>query len=147
MTAEGPRLVLWRSPTPARLPAVALGSADRKSGPARLWPTGGGGKLFSLQGLFTQREGQREPPRLFNVYFAWGDRVSEGPTVSVALRDLVSGRLPTVAGVGGSAPQRLDAARRILAQADSALAAHDMERFGRLYDQLRRLLAPTYRPE
>lgn len=104
---------------------------------------------MSLQALFTQRAGQREAPRLFNVYLSWGERVAEGPTVDMALRDLVSGRLPSVAGVGagGTAAQRLEAARLLLAQADSALARGDMERFGRLYEDLRRLLAPTNRPD
>ena len=104
---------------------------------------------MSLQALFTQRSGQREPPRLFNVYLSWGDRVAEGPTVDLALRDLVSGRLPSGSGIGagGTPAQRLEAARRLMTQADSALSRGDMQRFGRLYDDLRRLLAPTNRPD
>ena len=67
-------------------------------------------------------------------------------TAASALRDLLALRLP--AGRPGASPaERWDAARRLLAQADSALAAGDFERFGRLYAQLKRLLAPTIRPD
>ncbi|MBI1966438.1 MAG: UPF0182 family protein [Gemmatimonadetes bacterium] len=151
VTRDGPRLVLWRPRSDDHLPAPLLGSPETKPGALRLWPTGGA--LLSLQALFAQRAGQREPPRQLRVYLSWGARVGDGLTAASALRDLLAVRLPP-GGVGATPAERWDAARRLLAQADSALAAGDFERFGRLYAELKRLfdlgrreLAPTFRPE
>lgn len=149
MAPEGPRLVLWRPQEGDSLPPLLLGSPETAAGTLRIWPARE--SLFSLQVLFAQRPEQREPPRLEKVFVSWGSRGGEGKTLAAALRDLQAPRLAS--GADGTPAERLDAARRLLAQADSALAAGDFETFGRVYRQLKRLLgagrrelAPTIRP-
>ncbi|MGH7569128.1 MAG: hypothetical protein ACREL9_09195, partial [Gemmatimonadales bacterium] len=60
-----------------------------------------------------------------------------------ALRDLAASG-PPAGGLPAdtSLAARWAAAQRLAAAADSALAAGDLVRFGRLYAELRRLLAP-----
>lgn len=147
-----PRLVLWRPRLAGdRLPAALGGSPETAAGTLRFWPAGG--SLLSLQALYDQKAGSRDPPRLKQVYVSWGGREGSGMTAASALRDLVAGRLAPGAADQASA-QQWEQARRLLAQADSALAAGDFERFGRIYADLKRLfrvgrreLAPTIRPD
>src|SRR5439155_1064019 len=68
----------------------------------------------------------------------------EGPTPAQALRDLLATGASR-ASRDTSLAARWEAARRLVAQADSALAAGDMEAFGRLYDALKQLLGVARR--
>jgi hypothetical protein len=87
------------------------------------------------------------------VYVSWRERLGEGIDPAAAWSGLeAGGRGPEEAA---AAPADLwDQARRLLAEADSALRAGDVERFGRVYAELHRLfgldrgqLAPAERPQ
>jgi uncharacterized protein len=135
--ADGPRLFFWRPSPPTRLPGPVLGSPQTAPGVLRLWLAGGA--LVSEQALFAQAATDGEPPRLLQSYVTWGDGAGAGPTPALALRDLFA-TAPSRTGRDTSLTARWDAARRLAAQADAALAAGDLEAFGRLYDQLKQLL-------
>jgi hypothetical protein len=150
MTATGPRLLLWRPQPPVRLPGLLVGSADDAPGVPRFWTVGG--RLFSQQAKFAQRATEGAPRGLKEVYVNWGERAGVGPTPGAALEDLlVSGGVRSFGDTSLAA--RWAEARRLAAQADAALAAGDLEAFGRYYKQLtellelgRRTLAPTIGP-
>ncbi len=144
MTSDGPRLALW-TPVFTRLPAPVYGSAATAPGELRLWTLGGA--LVSVQALFFEPEGGATTPRIDTVYLSWGDRKGGAATRAAALRAL----LVAVPGALGdtSLGARWIAARRLAEQADSALAAGDLEGFGKLFARLadflgvkRRQLAP-----
>jgi len=137
MAAQGPVLINWRPETPARLPAPVLGSPQVKAGPERLWVVEG--EPFALQAQFDETAGQ--PPRLRYAWISWGERTGAGGNARIALRDLIA-----AGDRGAPTAEQWDEARRLLAQADSALAVGDVERFGRLYAALKRLLAPSTKP-
>jgi hypothetical protein len=146
MTPGGPVLSVWRPDVAVRLPPPVLGAPHLRAGPERLWLVEG--VLFALQAQFEEPAVLGEPPRLRGAWASWGDRSGAGSTARRALQDLLSAgeREPPSA-------ERWEEARRLLAQADSALAAGDVERFGRLYAALkqvlavgRRQLAPPGRP-
>ena len=145
MTPDGPQLSLW-TPVFARLPAPLYGSAATSPGELRLWAAGGA--LVSAQALFFQPEGAATAPRLDTVYLSWGDRKGGAATRAAALRNLLAS-MPG-AQDDTSLGARWIAARRLAEQADSALAAGDLEGFGRLFARLtqflgvrRRQLAPS----
>jgi len=137
MTPQEPRLLAWRPDAPVALPSPVLGSPQVRAGPERLWVVEA--VPFALQAQFDEPADQA--PRLRRAWIAWGDRTGEGPTAHVALRSLL-------AAGDREAPSAevWDEVRRILAQADSALAIGDLERFGRLYTALKQRLAPPRRP-
>lgn len=150
MDRTGPRLVFWAPGEQERLPPPLVGSPRTRPGVLRLWPTTRA--VLSLQGLFAEVAPAR-PTRLLQVYLSWGDRVGEGETAAAALRQLLAAG-PPGAPLDTSLAARWSTARRLALQADSALAAGDLERFGRLYDALKRVLgvarpklAPSPRPE
>ena len=167
MSWGGPRLFLWRPSEQLRLPSALLGSPQTGPGVMRLWLAGG--VLVSLQGLFAQPPGAGESgagagstaPRLLQAYVTWAERAGAGPTAALAVRDLLASGLQlggggpgAGAGADTSLAARWKAARRLAARADSALAAGDLELFGRLYADLKRLLgvgraplAPAPRPD
>jgi hypothetical protein len=137
MTAEGPTLIAWRPDTPLRLPSPVFGGPQVRAGPERLWVVDGA--PFALQAQFDEMEEQ--PPRLRSAWISWGDRSGAGPNARLALRALLAAgerETPTA--------EQWEEARRLLAQADSALAHGDVERFGRLYRALKQLLAPSRTP-
>jgi hypothetical protein len=68
-----------------------------------------------------------------------GDRESDGATAGAALHNLLSTNPQTVL-TDTTIAVRWELARRLAAQADSALAAGDFETFGRLYGDLKRLM-------
>lgn len=72
------------------------------------------------------------------VSLAWGGRVGAGRTMEEAWSNLSGRSVPAPPGV--SADAVLIEARRWLRQADSALRAGDLGRFGRAFDVLRQLL-------
>jgi hypothetical protein len=146
MTPRGPALSVWRPDAPVRLPPPVLGAPHLRAGPERLWLVEG--VLFALQAQFEEPALRGEPPRLRGAWASWGDRSGAGPTARLALQDLLAAGLREPPSA-----ERWEEARRLLAQADSALAAGDVERFGRLYAALkqvlavgRRQLAPPGRP-
>ena len=98
-----------------------------------------------MQGQFS------DGPTLGRVYVSWGERRGEGPTAFAAIRDMVA-HSPT-AGADTAIAARWQRARRLAAQADSALTRGDLREFARLYEELKRLLnvgrpklAPVPRP-
>lgn len=143
MTASGPRLALWRPSPPEPRPVPVVGSPELRPGPLRLWPAGGA--LLAVQGQFgeaAQPGRDPAPPKVTRVYLSWGARGGSGPTAEAAMGDLFATgptRDTTLAA-------RWAEARRLLARADSALARGDLQEFGRLYQALRRLLAPPREP-
>jgi hypothetical protein len=147
MTPEGPRLRVWRPGAPERLPAELVGSSETAPGELRIWRTGGAGAgdLLTVQAQFAEVAGSEAPPRLAQVYVSLGDRAGAGPTAAAAMRLVVTGAA-YLAPPDTSLAGRWERARHLAAQADSALAAGDVEAFGRLYRELVRLLAPARRP-
>ena len=151
MTWTGPVYVLWRPDTAFRAPPLPLGSRQTKPGVLRMWPAGGA--ALGVQAVFDQPERVPAPATLGRVYVSWRDRVGEGTGPGAAWVDLAL--FSARPGGDAAAPADLwDRARRLLAQADSALGAGDLERFGRLYAELHRLfglergqLAPAERPQ
>lgn len=139
MTPRGPVLAAWRPEHGVRLPRPVLGAPHLRAGPERLWLVEG--VLFALQAQFDEPAEGGEPPRLRATWVSWGDRSGAGSTARLALQDLL------VAGAREPpSAERWEDARRLLAQADSALAAGDVERFGRLYAALKQVFAVGRRP-
>jgi len=140
---DGPRVSVWR-PGPAagvRLPPVLVGSPRTTApGVPRFWRVGTA--LYFEQALFTEPATGGPPTGIDTVFLAWGDRHGQGTSLSAALRAML-------AAPGERAPAdttlaaRWREAQRLAAQADAALAAGDLEAFGRLYRRLKELLAPT----
>ncbi|HXV90117.1 MAG TPA: UPF0182 family protein [Gemmatimonadales bacterium] len=151
MTWAGPVYVLWRPDSAFRAPPPVLGSRQTKAGVLRMWPAGGA--ALSVQAVFDQPERVPAPAALARVYVTWRDRVGEGVGPAAAWADLEA--FPGGPGGPGAMPADLwDRARQLLARADSALGAGDLERFGRVYAELHRLfglepgqLAPAERPQ
>ncbi len=149
MTRAEPRLFVWRPTPTVRLPAGLVGSPNTTApGVLRLWNVGG--TVLSKQALFAEPAGGSPPSGIDTVFLTWGERQGQGGDESAALRDLL--------GAGGgprlvqdtSLVARWQRAQRLVAKADTALAAGDLEAFARLYRQLqellgrgRRKLAPT----
>jgi len=139
MTPDGPRLSVWR-PNPApRLPPVLVGSPNTTApGVSRLWNVARA--LFSEQALFSQPAAASAPTGIDTVFLSWGEHRGQARSVAAALRNLLAS--------GGNAPAPADTAlaarwrqaQRLAAEADAALAAGDLERFGQLYGQLKELL-------
>jgi uncharacterized protein len=151
MTRSAARVLVWQ-PTPAvQLPAGLVGSPNTTApGVLRLWNAAG--TLLSKQALFAEPAAGGAPSGIDTVFLTWGERRGQGRDATVALREL----LGSAGGAGGrfgqdtSLAARWQRAQRLAAQADAALAAGDLEAFGRLYRQLqdllgrgRRKLAPT----
>jgi len=125
------------------LPGEVVGSAETKPGDLRIWPVGG--TVLTLQAQFAQPANESGRPRVERVYLSLGERTGDGPTAAAALRALLTGEgAPFVADTSLAA--RWARARRLAAQADSALGAGNLQEFGRLYRELVRLLAPAPRP-
>jgi hypothetical protein len=100
-----------------------------------MWPVEGA--ALGVQARFNQPERGAGSVTLERVYVTWRDRFGEGidPATAWAGRE-AGGAVPDATG---AAPRLWDSARRLLLQADSALRAGDVERFGRLYAELHRL--------
>src|SRR5207247_1056266 len=82
------------------------------------------------------------------VYLAWGEHRGQGRSVAAALRSLLSSGGEARAPADTALAARWRQAQQLAAEADAALAAGNLERFGQLYRQLRELLgrgklAPT----
>jgi Uncharacterised protein family (UPF0182) len=133
-----PRVFVWRPLPPVHLPPGLLGSPNTTApGVLRLWNVGGA--LFSKQALFAEPAGG-PPSGIDTVFLTWGERRGQGRDAAVALRDLLGVAGGPRLGEDTSLAARWQRAQRLAAQADAALAAGDLEAFGRLYRQLQELL-------
>ncbi len=142
ITPRGPELLLWRLPPddPERLPGELVGSAALRPGQLRIWPTGPA--LITVQAQFFDPVAAPTPqaPRVAEVYVTFNGRSGRGLTARAAL--LGGEQIVTDTTLAA----RWQRARRLAAQADSALGAGDLEAFGRLWRDLLSELAPPQRP-
>lgn len=138
---SGPLVHLWRPGPLERLPPELVGATETSPGELRIWPAGA--SVVTLQAQFAQARGAA-PRGVADVYLTLGERSGVGPTRAAALRSLLTGegRVPRDTSLGG----RWEQARRLIASADSALTAGNLERFGRVWKEIVRLLAPAPRP-
>ena len=137
---SGPSLHLLQPGPLERLPPELVGSTETSPGDLRIWIARD--SVVTLQAQFAQARGAA-PRRVTEVYVTLGRHSGAGPTRSAALRALVTGesRPP----VDTSAAGRWAQARRLVGRADSALAAGNLERFGQIWKDIVRLLAPAPR--
>jgi hypothetical protein len=148
ITARGPEQRLWRASSGAdRLPGELVGSAILRPGQLRIWLAGN--SIITLQGqlhepLVASNALSPPPtpprPRMAEVYVTLGGRSGRGLTARAALR----GGEQIVTDTTLAA--RWQRARRLAAQADSALGVGDLEAFSRLWRALMSELAPVQRP-
>jgi len=139
----GPALRLWRPASgPAEhLPSGYGGARETSPGEQRIWLTGE--NVTTLQGLFLQAADS--PPRgVAKVTVTLGPRSGEGPTVPDALQAMLTGQVyaPPDTTLSG----RLAQVRTLVTRADSALTVGNLERFGQIWKEIRRLLAPVPQP-
>ncbi len=139
MTPDGPAVLFFAPPGGEPVPGPVVGAGETMPGTLRLWPTDG--HIAAVQGRFDQSGSvPGAVPTLERVFLSWGDRAGDGTGLSLALRALLSsgsyGNLSdtTLTGLWREA-------QGLAAKADSALAAGNLEEFGRLYRQLSQLLA------
>ena len=135
----GPRVLLWQPSPAVRLPPSLVGSPTTTApGVPRLWNAGG--ELLLEQALFAEPPTGGPPVGIDTLFLSWGERRGQGRGRAAALRALLA--------LGGGAPAAADTtltarwqqAQRLAARADAALAAGDLETFGRVYGQLKALL-------
>lgn len=139
MSPAEPRLYVWRPAPAVRLPSVLLGSPSTTApGVLRLWNAAG--TLVSKQALFVEPAAGGPPSGIDTLFLTWGDRRGQGRDAGAAVREL----LGTAGGPRRAQDTTLAArwrrAQQLAAQADAALAAGNLEAFGRLYRQLQDLL-------
>lgn len=149
VTAVGPELHLWRAAASGlpRLPGELVGSTLRRPGPLRLWPAGN--SIATVQAQFDDPIGARPAaagrpatqvvPRVAEVYVTYDGRRGRALTARAALAG--GEQIVTDTTIGA----RWERARRLAVRADSALAAGDLEAFGRLWRALMSELAPPER--
>jgi hypothetical protein len=137
---SGPSLHLLRPGSLERLPSDLVGSTETSPGDLRIWIAAD--SVVTLQAQFVQARGAA-PRGVAEVYLTFGQRRGNGPTRATALRALVTGEKR--APVDTSRAGRWEQARRLVARADSALAAGNLERFGQIWKDIVRLLAPAPR--
>jgi hypothetical protein len=143
MSTAGPRLHLWRPSVTWRLPRELVGSPETAPGVLRLWIADG--LLLTEQALFVEPATDGMPRGVSKVYVTWGDHGNDGPTPAVAVRNLVASGAHD-SSTDTTLAARWELARHLAARADSAAAAGDLEAFGRLYGELKRLLDVRGRP-
>ena len=139
MAPDGPRVSVWHPGPPARLPPALVGSPNTTApGAPRLWNVGH--TVFFEQALFTQAPTGGPPTGIDTVFLAWGEHRGQGTSVAAALRSLLASGGDARTPADTALTARWRRAQQLAAQADAALAAGDLERFGRLYGQLKELL-------
>jgi hypothetical protein len=143
ITPRGPELHLWR-PSQAdpvdRLPGELVGSSQLRPGQLRVWPVGNTIITVQAQILDPVGAGTPPPPRVTEVYVTLDGRSGHGLTARAAL--LGGEQINTDTTLAA----RWERARRLAVQADSALAAGNLELFGQLWRSLIGELAPVHRP-
>ena len=141
--AAGPALRLWHPPAgPAeRLPPDLVGASETSPGELRIWLAGE--TVITLQARFAQAP-DSAPHGVEKVVLTLGPRSGEGPTAPDALQALLTGqvRAPLDTTLSG----RWEQVRVLVARADSAMTKGNLERFGQIWKEIRRLLAPAPRP-
>jgi hypothetical protein len=139
MTPDGPRLSVWRPKPAPRLPPGLVGSPNTTApGVPRLWNAARA--LFFEQALFSQPATGGPPTGIDTVFLSWGEHRGQGRSVAAALHSLLASRGGAPAPADTALAARWRRAQQLAAQADAALAAGDLERFGSLYAQLKELL-------
>jgi len=142
--SRGPELHLWRPSAPdpprERLPGELVGSSLLRPGPLRVWPAGNTIITVQAQILDPVAAKTPPPPRVTEVYVTFDGRSGHALTARAAL--LGGEQILTDTTLAA----RWERARRLAVQADSALAAGDLELFGRLWRSLIGELAPVQRP-
>jgi hypothetical protein len=142
LSPSGPHLFMWRPSPPVRLPPALVGSPNTTApGVPRLWNVGG--TLFFEQALFLEPATGGPPSGIDTVFLAWGERHGQGRGPAAALRELVTVRSGARAAADTALPARWARAQRLAAAADRALATGELERFARLYAELKALLGVT----
>jgi len=141
----GPFLRLWQPGALERLPSDLVGASETSPGALRIWLAAD--SVVTLQAQFAQAAGAA-PRGIRDVYLTFGTRSGHGPTRADALRALLTGEGWTGgrASLDTTLSGRWDRARRLIARADSALTAGNLERFGQVWREIRRLLAPAPQP-
>jgi len=145
--SRGPELHLWRPSAPdpprERPPGELVGSSLLRPGPLRVWPAGN--RIITVQARILDPVAAKTPPpppapRVTEVYVTFDGRSGHALTARAAL--LGGEQILTDTTLAA----RWERARRYAVQADSALAAGDLELFGRLWRSLIGELAPVQRP-
>jgi len=140
---SGPVVHLWHPAPLDRLPPDLVGSTEASPGELRIWLAGG--SVVTLQARFVQASGAA-PRGVADVYVTLGARTGHGATRADAVRSLLTGEGGGGALLDTTLVGRWAQARRLIGRADSALAAGNLERFGQVWKDIRRLLAPAPRP-
>jgi len=91
------------------------------------------------QALFAEPSSGGPPVGIDTLFLSWGERRGQGRGRAVALRALLALEAGAPAAADTTLAGRWQQARRLAAQADAALAAGDLETFGRVYGQLKEL--------
>jgi len=139
MLPAGPRVLLWQPSPAVRLPPPLVGSPTTTApGVPRLWNAAGG--LLLEQALFAEPSTGAPPVGIDTLFLSWGERRGQGRGRAAALRALLALGSGARAVADTTLVARWQQARRLAAQADAALAAGDLETFGRVYGQLKELL-------
>jgi len=138
MTADGPTIFFFTPPGVEPVPGPVVGTVETMPGVLRIWPTQG--HLAAVQARFEHAGSDpTAPPALERIFLSWSDRTGEGPGIAVALRSLESSSVPGTPG-DTTLAGRWREAQALAARADSALAAGNLEEFGKLYRALSQLL-------
>jgi len=142
--SRGPELHLWRPSAPdpprERLPGELVGSSLLRPGPLRVWPAGNTIITVQAQIFDPVAATTPQPPRVTDVYVTFDGRSGHALTARAALQGGEQILTDTTLAA------RWERARRLAVQADSALAAGDLELFARLWRSLIGELAPIQRP-
>jgi len=135
----GPRVMLWQPSPAVRLPPPLVGSPTTTApGVPRLWNAGG--QVLLEQALFAEPSSGGPPVGIDTLFLSWGERRGQGRGRAAALRALLALDAGAAAAADTTLATRWQQARRLAAQADAALAAGDLETFGRVYGRLKELL-------
>ena len=135
----GPRVMLWQPSPAVRLPPPLVGSPTTTApGVPRLWNAGG--QVLLEQALFAEPSSGGPPVGIDTLFLSWGERRGQRRGRAVALRALLALDAGAAAAADTTLAARWQQARRLAAQADAALAAGDLETFGRVYGRLKELL-------
>jgi len=149
MAPDGPRLLVWRPKPAPRLPPALVGSPNTTApGVPLLWNVAR--TLFFEQALFSEPATGGPATGIDTVFLSWGEHRGQGRSVAAALHSLLASGSDAPAARDTALAARWRRAQQLAAEADAALAAGNLERFGHLYSQLkevlglgRRKLAPT----
>ena len=139
MAPDGPRLLVWRPKPAPRLPPALVGSPNTTApGVPRLWNVARA--LFFEQALFSEPATGGPATGIDTVFLSWGEHRGQGRSAAAALHSLLASGSDAPAAPDTALAARWRRAQQLAAEADAALAAGNLERFGHLYSQLKELL-------